>query len=232
MALALDGSAHGNSGSASSQAVTLTTALAGIIYVVILTNGGPITGVSDTAGLTYALRASASAGGSNVIETWYAVSAGAHTSNVITATTTSANFITVEAFGVSGCDTSTIWDAHAGIPVTAGGAAPVTPLSISTSTADDFIIGVMREANTASPIEDTGWTKISGADYSLSEYKIVSSVQTALAVQEGVVDANAANGAIADAIIIASAGGGTLPSGGHDMRGSTQSDADASLLRW
>jgi hypothetical protein len=62
--------------------------------------------------------------------------------------------------------------------------------------------------STASPTAGAGWAGISGANYQLSEYQIVSSTQTSLAVSltTGAGDIQAG---LADAVVQASAGGPT-----------------------
>ncbi len=202
MALALDGSVHANASSGTTLALTLTTSNADdIICVIALSNSGVITDISDDAGLTYTNRAGPVGSGAG-IELWTAHSPNALTTNEITVTWDGSSFHTVDAFGVSGADTTTRFDANASLPdeVASG------DVTISTDIADTFIIGGFRMTSAANPTEDTGFTKISGANFTLSEYKIVSATQSSLSYSSP--DTN--NGGIGDAIIIAAVGGPDL----------------------
>lgn len=202
MALALDGSVHGNA-TAASLGVSLTTANANDIIVVIATiNSGPVTSVVG-GGLTWNFVIADGPTAASQIEFWYAVAASALSSVTITVTQTGSGFITVDAFGISGADTSTIFDANASTP----DSSTTGLLSITTDTADTFIIGGYR-ISVANPTEGSGWTKISGADFQLTEYMIVSSTQSALAVTIGTGNGSQ-NGGVGHAIIIAAAGGAT-----------------------
>lgn len=203
MALALDGTpAHANAGSSSSLGVTLsTTNTNDIICVVVTTNGGPVTGISDDDALSWSKRVAVSTGGSgdDDLEFWTAVASSALSSDIITVQTTTSQYLTIDAFGISGADISTIFDANAALPDTV---TDNTHAVISTDTADTFLIGAYR-LTAANPTEGIGWTKISGKHFQLVEYKIVSSTQSALDVDIGTEDGNS-NAGIGDAIIIES----------------------------
>jgi hypothetical protein len=73
----------------------------------------------------------------------------------------------------------------------------------STSNANDFIFAVYGWGNTPSPTAGTGWTAISGADYQLTEYKIVSATQTNLGapVGGGAVGSGDITAGVMDAIV-------------------------------
>lgn len=198
MALALDGSAHNNSGGASSLGASLTTTNTNDIIIAVATvNGGPVTSVSG-GGLTWAKKASGTSdgGSSQFLELWYAVAAGTLSGTTITVNQTSSSYITIDVFAISGADTATIWD---GAAVTGSGAG-CDPLSISTTNANAFIIGAYRENSASNPTEGAGFTKISGADFQLAEYKVVSSTQSGLSVTQGT-GAGTANAGIAVAVI-------------------------------
>jgi hypothetical protein len=208
-ALALDGSAHGNSNNALTATATLTTTHSGdVIIVVVQANSAPLTGVSGASLGAFTHRTSE--GGSQDIEEWYAIASGALTSEVITATQSASNFLTIDAFGISGANTSSPYDGTAVV-----GASD--PLHISTTHANTFIFGGFKMNSTASPTAGAGWTGLSGANYQLSEYQIVSSTQTSLAVSltTGAGDIQAG---LADAVVQASAGGST-PAGLLPMMG-------------
>ncbi len=208
MALALDGSGHATNGAWSGNTVTLTTTAAGVICVAVEANGGPVTSIT-ARGLTFTKRSGPTSSGTDqTLEIWSAASSTAQTSLVITVNTSFASrFATVDAFGVSGCDITTIWDSNASLPDVRGTGGPTAdPAIVSTTTADTFIIGAFRMGSQATPTAGTGFTAISGADYLLTEYKIVAAAQTSLNVTIGT-GVGDANGAIGDAIIIAAAAG-------------------------
>lgn len=201
MALALDGSANVNA-TANSLGVSLTTSNADCVIVVsITTNGGPVTGVT-ASGLTFSKHAEKPGGSAATIELWIAVAASPLSSVTITVTTTWSQFLTVTAFGVSGADTSTIFDGNASVP----DERATAPCTISTDEDDTFIIGAFRMSASASPSEGAGFTKIFGANFQLTQYLIASSPQSNLSVPTG--GGAASNGALATAIIQAAAVGG------------------------
>src|SRR5882672_843414 len=206
MALSLDGSAHATTGGGATLAPSLsTTGTNRLIFVVAEMNGGPGVSVSDTAGLTWARQAQVYAGFfDQYLELWWAVAPAQLTSDTITITQTSSQFMTVDVFAVAGGDTASPFD---GAAVT----GTVDPLSITTTNANDFILGAFREALTPSPTAGAGWTQISGADYQLTEYQIVSTTQAGLSVSQ-TDGAGTANGGIAQAIK-ASSGGATSAAG-------------------
>jgi len=204
MALAIDGTAHANS-SSSSDTVTLTTTGAGLVVVVVLGNStGGVTGVTSS-NLTFSEYAVSTTVSDFVLEMWTAESGSALTSEVITVNLASSGFLTIDAFGVSDYDTGNIFDDNASIPVTVIDGDAETPgeeadpISISTDALDTMIIGAFRFQGTASPTAGSGYTAVSGADYLLTEYQIVSSAQSSLTVDVGTGSGDS-NGAIATAI--------------------------------
>jgi hypothetical protein len=207
MALSLDGTASIYATSGTSFATgTLTCSNAGnVICVAITKNGaGDVSSVTGT-GATFTFRAK-SATGANNIEWWTGYAAGTFSSAVTVNMASSASFATVHAFGVNGAPSSSYFDTHSGIPTTNTSDADLT---ISTSNADDFIFGGYREGSTDNPSAGTGFTRIlggTGSGYQLTEYKIVSSTQTSLAIARG---SSGVNGGVGDAIIKASASAAT-----------------------
>lgn len=204
MALALDGSAANNVAGGITNAVSLTTSNSGdLIYLVILTNdAGGVASVSDTAGLSWAHRATGGSAG-NRIETWSAVSSGALSADSITVTFGASTFSTVCAIGISGANTATKFDSNAGLPA----AGTTSPVALTTSNANDFLIGAYRFTSTASPTAGAGWTLITGANFLLVEYQIVAATQSGLSATIGTGNTDE-NGGIGDAVIAASGGGG------------------------
>lgn len=230
---ALDGSVASYGASGSSYNVTLTTTAAGTIVVMVAANSGTVSSISDTAGRTYAKRSGATSGGGNGIEMWYANSASAVTSDVITVTLSGfSGFTTIHAFGVSNTYTgSSPWDANAALPDISVGAAPRDPRSATTSNASNFIIGAFRMASTSNPTAGSGYTMIfgsSGSGWALTEYKVVAATQSGLSVTVGT-GSNTSNGGIADALMEAG-GGGAAPKNQLMLRGLTSLPANDNEL--
>lgn len=202
MALALDGSGHIGTAVGTSTTVNLTTSVANdVIIVVVTVNDVTVSSVtaSNISGLTLRKRQAISGGGF-YIEEWYGVASGTLSSETITINFSgTTSLATIDAFGISGADTSTIFDSNGALP----DGQTTSHCSITTSNADDFLIGCYRLAGTT-PTEGTGWTKISGADYQLTEYKIVSATQSAIDVPIGTGDGGQ-NAGIGDAVIQAGA---------------------------
>lgn len=203
MALALDGSAHGTSPNSLTGTATLTTTSSNdIIVVIVQGNDGPITGVSGSTLGAFTRRGGVTAG-SQALDVWYKIAASPVTSEVITATQTVSNFMSLDAFGVSGANTVSPFD---GTIVTANS----DPVSISTTNANTLIFGSFGEGSVASPTSGAGWTQLSGANFQLTEYKIVSSTQSSLTVNQTTGAGDAAL-ALADAIVAGGGGGGSPP---------------------
>lgn len=208
MSIALDGSAHGNSASASSLAVSLTTANANdLIFVAVTDNGDVVTGVTAT-GLTFSnlingVAARADVSSSAKLSVWWALAATALTALSITVTTTNTQFLTVDAFGVSGADTVTPFDTNAASP-TIDSTAPADPSAITTDAVNTMLVNVARMSGTANPTQGTGNTNISGANFQIVQYRIVTAPQTGFSLALGT-GAGDSNGSISFAIRQASA---------------------------
>lgn len=224
--MALDGSVHSNVVSATHN-LSLTTSNADcvIVAVVACNLAGGVTGISSSNTTGWTQRAVGGSGSSR-IELWYGVAASALSSETITVTIGASAYTTIDIFGISGADTTQIYDTNAALP----DVGTTTTRSITTDTADTFCIGGYRFGSTASPTEGTGWTKISGAHYALTEYKIVSSTQSGLSVAIGTGAGNQ-NGGVADAIVMASAGGTAHSTSGSVTGGGSSVDGAAARTR-
>lgn len=214
MAIAINGTPGHANASATTVAAAVTTTSAALIVAVVTTNGGPITGVSG-GGLSWARHANVTGGSAEYLELWTAEAASPLSAVTMTATNTFSSFCTLDVFGVSGYDTADIFDNDASVPNT----GVSDPRTISTALADTMIIGAFRFAGTPSPTAGSGYTAISGADYQLTEYQVVSSTQSGLSVTVGTGVGNA-NGGIATAIRAAAGGGGgiSIPVVVHHLR--------------
>jgi hypothetical protein len=148
MTLAIDGTATGVNTGLGVATCTLTTTNTNDIIILFVSwdNGGGTTfTITDTANLTWHLRASENTGNSSsVTREYYAVSSGALTADIITCTASSGtNRLALVAFGVSGANTSTPYDPGVGVPVTANSQSSVTSLTanVVTTAAVAMVIG-------------------------------------------------------------------------------------------
>ena len=173
----VDGSALNGVTSASSGTVTLTTSLTNDIIVVVVmaenTSGSPVSVSSVSGGsLSWAKRAAVSgtiaqAGGAgNCVgdhEVWWALSAAALSATVITVNVSSSvDAMSLVAFGVNGTKTSAPWDSNAGNPITQAYNSVATAIqeNITTTEANDLIIGTYSECRNATHTAGTNYTAI------------------------------------------------------------------------
>ncbi|MGH6681065.1 MAG: hypothetical protein ACREDL_19550, partial [Bradyrhizobium sp.] len=162
----------------------------------------------DSAGLTWTRRAQASSSG-QPLTVWTAFSSGVLSSDEITITFSSSSpIISMIAFGISGAPNSNYFDTNAALPALTNSSSAET--AISTTNADDMLLGFYRYTAVLTPSAGAGWTAIdtpaNGA--LLAEYKLVSAVQTDLSIPYG---GGTTNAGIGDAIIAASAAPFVLP---------------------
>jgi hypothetical protein len=106
------------------------------------------------------------------IELWSMTSTGTWTGRTVTINLAgSSTYFTGDVWGVSGANTGSPFDGSA----INGGA---DPLSITTTNANDILVGGFRMGSVASPTAGAGYTTISGADNQLAQYKILSATGT------------------------------------------------------
>ncbi|WP_157461153.1 hypothetical protein [Bradyrhizobium sp. CCBAU 43298] len=161
--------------------------------IAIQVNGDSVASVTDTGSHTWQHRASAG-DAPFTVELWWTTSLAAF-NNAITVSLGAgdSSFLTATAWGISGADATTPFDANAALPDTGNTGAR----SITTSDANDFLIHCAR-LNNQNGTPATGWTEIQdNTDYFLVQYKIVSATQSALSVDTG---GETNNGSIADAV--------------------------------
>ena len=119
--------------------------------------------------------------------------------------TGTASYVDLNAFGISGANTSSPFGTSA--PVT----ATTSTGALTTSNANDFVFAGYRFASDATPGAGSSWTAINaGSGYYLSEYQVVSAPQTGLVATASTTDEN---GGIVDAVQAAastSGAGGAL----------------------
>ena len=205
MALALEGTPkHVNSGSGSSVALpAFTTTVATQVFIAVTVNSATVSSITGGS-LTWTKRKSTGQG--SPVELWTAPAASALSSVVFTVNLSiSSSFCTCDVFAFSGNDTSTIWDGNASVPASQTTADPIAE---TTNNANDVLIGAFRMNTQGNPTAGTGFTLISGANFQLCEYQIVSSSGAqSLTIGTGVGDAN---GCIADAMMAAAASTSTV----------------------
>jgi hypothetical protein len=195
-ALDCGGAACGHTNtSGTSGAVTLsTTATSGRVFVVVENNGTNVSSVTG-GGLTFTGRLQWSNGAvcgttSDCLSVFSAPFSSALSSATLTVNNSnSSGFMTIDAFAVSGQNG---FDTDASLP--AGGTT--SPVVISTGNANDMLLCFYRFSSTSTPTEGAGFTKISGADFLLTEYKKVTATQSSFScpIGTGNTDENAGIG--------------------------------------
>src|SRR5437870_985300 len=186
--LALDGFTSNQASSTSVSSPLTTTNSNDVIYVSVTAKGGTGINTPTATGLTFTLRKSA--GTTPKFATYYAIASSPLSAVSITATASGASYVIMNAFGVSGANTASPFDSNAAIPASNTGTGNSHSVTISTSNANDFLIGPVGiddptdACSTATALG--GFTKITDKGnvlrWGASEYKIVSATQTSLSV--------------------------------------------------
>ena len=230
--LAIDGSAGGGSNSGTGQSAnyqgTLTTANSPDVILMFLASGTCKTKVSSVAdspsGLTWHKRGEwwLTGGGYGnkciYVAEYYAVASGTLSSDTVTATMNASSYARIYANGISGADTSTIFDSHSGLPAEAQGSAfncgTGCTVTFSTSNANDFIeaalgadtgLGALAAGNIAGSAATTIKSESGGSASINGEYRVVSSAETSQTAAFGGTS-TADYIMVADAIMQASSG--------------------------
>ena len=167
-------------------------------------NDGPITSVV-TSGLTWTKRASVGASGVDE-EEWTAAgpTGGSYPQTAtITVTQSGSATLTVDAAGVIGSNGT--FDGSAVTSAT-------DPVSITTSHANDMVIGCFRSTSQKFPSPGSSFAAVGGngnylwgTDYHILEWQLFTSTQSGFSVTLAANAAGTANGAIADALEMSSA---------------------------
>jgi hypothetical protein len=138
--------------------------------------------VTDASALSWNFRAFvANTGG--VLYEYYAISAAVLTADTITVTANLPGTTgTIYAFAISGANTATPFDPHGGIPATVSASSSPFNLAITTSNANDMIIGAIQGSSTAFAVAAPN-TVVSTFNYATAaisavEYDIVGSTGT------------------------------------------------------
>src|SRR5438094_394742 len=149
--LAVDGSALGScSNSTNHCSATLTTSFGNDVLIVYTNEALDLQtsctfSVSDTAGLTWTARSGVvfGNGGRNQIQEFYAKSSNPLSSDTITESISGCGneYNGLVVFAVSGANFNSPFDSNTSLPGTANGNGNTAAVSISTSNANDMIIG-------------------------------------------------------------------------------------------
>jgi hypothetical protein len=199
--LALDGTSTGGSSSAIGATTTLTTSN-GHDGIFVLVNerqsstSMSVSGISDGASLSWTKRKSIFCDASQAgVELWYATTPTALSSDGIALSFTSTGAIGVLAFGVSGINTSKIFDSNASLPAAVGENSPTSPVTttISTNHAYDMLISAARIDGGSSLVGPSGFSSLGSfplpggggggsTNAAGAEYDIVSALQSSAAI--------------------------------------------------
>jgi hypothetical protein len=165
-----------------------------LIIIVITANyktGSSVT-IQDSfaSHLTYNLRVSVNITGEKIWE-YYAVTGSAQTGPfTLTVTMTYAHNYVVQAFGIIGANTANPFDAHSGLPYqnsNTGSSVP-TVTGVSTSNANDMILGLEGQSSGTAQTAGAGFTAPSAllqnanGEGNNAEYEIVTSTQSGASV--------------------------------------------------
>jgi len=227
--LGVDGSTTAGSGGSATNSQTtgtLTTTHTNDVIVVIasLSDGSGGSGTSNHVssvtgtGLTFTLRTAATNYVNPTyyadVEEWTAIASSTF-SNTITVNTSGTFRFTVVAFGISGANTSSPFDANAGANPTASGTSNAPSVTQSTSNANDMLIAGLAVSQNPGTINTypTGYTNVadvftggggSQAEGS-SDYNVVTATTSAASVSYALSSSSNSWVMLADAFQAASA---------------------------
>ena len=147
-----------------------------------------------SAGLTFYFRGSSAFSTTDNVSEWFAISAGSLTSAIVSCTATGTTKDACNTFGISGADTTAVYDSHSGLPVVTGSSSLVVPsvTGLSTENANDFLIGIYESTTGPTQTADACCTLIvavpSGGpahNFAGSEYEIVAALQSGTTIAFG-----------------------------------------------
>ncbi|MDG6988686.1 MAG: hypothetical protein JRN21_05095 [Nitrososphaerota archaeon] len=172
-------------------AVLTTTGTSDVIYVIVgilNSKSQTVLSVTDSSALTYTLRGSQNLGTSVRIETWYAVTSSALSSDTITVGLNSPADAVVIAMGISGADTAFPFDPNLASPSTTSGTGTSASTTVTTAFPNDFLVGVVVSQNSPTFTAGTGFTTVAtvspvtGTVKAGAEYQAVTSLQSSATV--------------------------------------------------
>jgi len=155
----------------------LTTTNNVVIVVFIGNITGTLATISDSASLTWTLRANYVNGGTKINE-YYAISASSLSSDTITITTTGGGVTSAVAIAISGANIASPYDVNVALPNT----GYVDPGTVSTTAANTIVFGAFVVNTSNNITSGSGFTALDSEGYWLVEYQNFSSVQSGLSV--------------------------------------------------
>ncbi|HZW55755.1 MAG TPA: hypothetical protein VFF30_05650, partial [Nitrososphaerales archaeon] len=208
--ISLDGSASARCVNVVTCSTSLSTSKSPDVIVVTAVDqaSDTINTPTDTAGLTWTLRKSVVNGGLHSYY-WYAIATGSLSSDSISVTASASCVIALTAFGISGANTASPFDSNSGLPASATGSSTSPSVTISTSNANDMLLGIPAAVGSATVSAGTGFTQIktSTSPGTGDEYEIVSALQSSSSVGS-TLSASENWAMIGDAIVQASSASG------------------------
>jgi hypothetical protein len=179
--LALDGSNTNSDYSSSIQVTLSTTQPNDLIYVsAVISTQQSFNYITSNPSLTWATRTTVTYGGDRM-QTWYAIMPSSGSITITINLNGGSTHWAVAAFAVAGADIASPFDGTAHTNTGSSGSASA---SITTSNANDFIIGVLGvQGNTPALTTGNGYTLVttgvhSGARETSIEYQIASATGT------------------------------------------------------
>lgn len=133
-------------------------------------NGGPLSSLTNTLGLTLSPRVAANNSSTICLQVWTGVTPSAISSGSVTFTQSVAGFIYLGIAGFSGVNTTTKFDSNGSVPV---GVTSADPQNITTSNANDMLVAFFR-AGVSGPTAGSGWTSfphMTGGNFFQGQYK-------------------------------------------------------------
>lgn len=187
--LALDGNVGAAMNNVTTASVNLTTTKTNDVIIVLVSHA-PFTTetVSVTSPhLTFTLRATANRFNGNFAYEYEAIASSTLSAETITFTSSQPGGGILNAFAISGANTSSPFDPNVSLPspVGTGGAGGAFPTGATTNP-NTLIFGIIYYDSTANPLPGSGWgalQTLSGPPFpqtSLTEYQIASSPQPSL----------------------------------------------------
>lgn len=227
-ALAIDGNATGSNSTGTATSVvsgTLTTVNTNDIIVALAFNSNAPNAILRTVssvtatGLSFTKRSAiANSTGFFDLEVWWAPATSTFSGTITANWSGVVDDTTINVFGVSGANTSTPWDANASLPKTlsspTGSAAAPSVTGVSTSNANDMLLGFVGGGGAVVETAGAGFTLINTVSSaagitSASERNVVAATQSSITVAFGTTFTNTIPWLmIADAIVAAAAAGG------------------------
>ncbi len=170
-------------GNANSCSMALTTSSSSSIIVVAeaTTSGHVANAPSDTSGLTWISLKDYSDGNMD-LHLYYAKATATLSSDTITCNFNPNARSSCIALGISGADQTTIFDQNPAVPCSAKGTSTTSSCSISTTNADDMVIGFAAATCDTPLTAGSGFTAVrtetTCGPSVAAEYQVVSSAQT------------------------------------------------------